>query len=108
MLIWVEALEIGINNLITSFPIEGTNFVEKFSLVGKKLFINESQFFEGVNENFLEFEVGGYQPLKKWLKDRTNTNLNFDSIMHYQKIISAINLTLQITEKIDLIGVNNT
>lgn len=100
--------DIGINNLITSFPIEGTNFVEKFSLVGKKLFINESQFFEGVNENFIEFEVGGYQPLKKWLKDRTNTNLNFDSIMHYQKIISAINLTLQIIEKIDLIGVNNT
>lgn len=30
---------------------------------------------------------GGYQPAQKWLKDRKGRDLEFDDILHNQKII---------------------
>jgi len=39
----------------------------------------------------LEYDkFGGYQPVQKWLKDRKNRKLEFDDILHYQKIITAL------------------
>lgn len=39
--------------------------------------------------------------MDKWLKDRKNRKLTFDEIETFCKIVSSINHTIKITEKID-------
>ena len=50
------------------------------------------------------FYIGGYQPAQKWLKDRKDRTLEFDDILHYQKIIVALTETDRIMKEIDKIG----
>lgn len=48
-------------------------------------------------------EVGGYQPLDKWLKDRKKANrvLSTDDKEHYMKIAVSLRETQKIMQKID-------
>jgi hypothetical protein len=39
--------------------------------------------------------------LKKWLKDRKGRALNFEDILHYQKIIHVLKSTAEIMQEID-------
>jgi len=52
-----------------------------------------------------EFYIGGYQPAQKWLKDRKNRKLEFDDILHYQKIIVALTETERLMRAVDEIGI---
>jgi hypothetical protein len=47
----------------------------------------------------------GYQPAHKWLKDRKARELNFEDILHYQKIIVALTETDRIMKEIDNIKI---
>jgi hypothetical protein len=47
-----------------------------------------------------EFYVGGYQPVQKWLKDRQGQVLNFDDILHYQKMIKALTENARMMQEI--------
>jgi hypothetical protein len=47
------------------------------------------------------FYIGGYQPAQIWLKDRKDRKLEFDDILHYQKIIVALTETDRIMREID-------
>jgi len=50
---------------------------------------------------FLSFKLDGYQPEKKWLKDRKGRVLGEDDVRHYHKIIKASVETDRIMKKID-------
>lgn len=98
-----------LNNLITRFPQGGNNSVEKehpryveptASQAGR-VYINKTQFFEGVDKSVWEMQIGGYQPLQKWLKDRVGRTLSFDELMHYQRIALALAQTQQHMQTID-------
>lgn len=45
--------------------------------------------------------VSGYQPLDKWLKDRSNKALTGDEIRHFQKIVVALSRSSKLMEEID-------
>ena len=90
-----------LNKFITSYPIEGDNVVSKIKYEGEKVFINKTQFFEGISEAVWNFSIGSYQPAQKWLKDRRQRTLTADDIFHYQKIIVALKRTIEIMQKID-------
>ena len=66
-----------------------------------KVKINDTQYFDNVPFDTYNFYIGGYQPLQKWLKDRKMTQLNFESIRHYEEMIHAIAETMRLTELID-------
>jgi predicted helicase len=68
-----------------------------------RIWINPKQYFSDIPLKVWEFYIGGYQPAQKWLKDRKGEQLSFDDILHYQKIIIALNDTISITQKIDQI-----
>lgn len=59
------------------------------------------QFFEGVPQEVWEFEIGGYQVLHKWLKDRRGRELSFDEKEHYQQIVVALAETMRLMDEID-------
>ncbi len=52
------------------------------------------------------FYFGGYQPAQKWLKDRKGRKLEFDDILHYQKIIVALSETDRLMKGIDDIEID--
>ncbi len=90
-----------VKNLITSFPIDGDCEVIKPEYKKGNVYINPTQYFEGVSELAWNFYIGGYQPAQKWLKDRKGRILGYDDIIHYQKIIVALEQTHQLMQNID-------
>lgn len=75
------------------YPIDGNNIVEKVSFVDGKVFINATQYFEGVSVIAWEFYIGGYQPAQKWLKDRKDLILTYEDIAYYQKLVASLERT---------------
>lgn len=90
-----------VNNLITTYPINGDNEVKKIEYKDGKVFINAVQYFDNVPKEAWEFYIGGYQPAQKWLKDRKDRILNYDDVFHYQKIIVALTETYRLMREID-------
>ncbi|MFZ4797290.1 MAG: type ISP restriction/modification enzyme [Bacteroidia bacterium] len=76
-----------------------------FLAVTGKVFINETQYFNNVPEVAWNFYIGGYQPAQKWLKDRKGRKLEFEDILHYQKIIVALTETDRFMKEIESIEI---
>ena len=94
-----------VENYITQYPIDGDNMVGKPQFKDGKVYINETQYFDNVPQVAWEFYIGGYQPAQKWLKDRKDRKLEFDDILHYQKIIVALSETDRLMKEIDKIEI---
>ncbi|MBA7579205.1 hypothetical protein ES708_21074 [subsurface metagenome] len=90
-----------VNQFITTYPIAGSDTVEKLAYKNGKVFINAEQYFGNVPEVTWNFYIGGYQPARKWLKDRKGHALTNTDIEHYQKIIVALAETNRIMKEID-------
>ncbi len=92
-----------LNNLITRYPVVGTNQVEtvRYDEANQRVYINKSQYFEGVSPEVWNFHIGGYQVCQKWLKDRKGRTLTFDDLLHYQKIVVALKETIRLMGEID-------
>ncbi len=92
------------------FKGEGDNEVETIGKKSYKLtnegvgqvWINESQYFDGVPQTAWDFYIGGYQPAQKWLKDRKGRELSFDDVMHYRKIVHILLETDRIMKTIEM------
>ena len=69
------------------------------------MFVNEDFCFDDVSETAWEFYIGGYQPAKKWLKDRKGSVLKAEDIRHYRKIVFALAETARVMGEIDGVGV---
>ncbi len=80
---------------------QGNNIIDKVKFVENKVYINATQYFENIPEIAWNFYVGGYQPAQKWLKDRKGRVLNYEDILHYQKIIKVLVETDKIMREID-------
>jgi hypothetical protein len=115
----------ALSRQVTHFPIPGDNLVEKghpkYQAPGEpepgtgkpleqgRVYINKGdvnagksgQFFEGVGPEVWEFQLGGYQVLEKWLRDRRGRNLAFDDLTHYQRIVVALQETIRLMVEID-------
>lgn len=109
-----------VEKYITQYPIDGDNkvtkirFEENYEIVDGntiihidpkypmgRVYINDVQYFQMVPKLAWEFYIGGYQPAQKWLKDRKERKLEFDDILHYQKIIVALYETDRLMKEID-------
>ncbi|MFQ5903873.1 MAG: type ISP restriction/modification enzyme [Candidatus Binatia bacterium] len=90
---------------ICRFQGKGDNRVEKqaYNQKEKRVYINKTQYFEGVEQEVWECQIGGYQVLDKWLKDRKKRILNLDDIKHYCRVVTALARTVQIQAEIDVL-----
>jgi len=95
-----------VEKYITQYPIDGNNAVGKTKYQDGKVYINDTQYFDNVPQVAWEFYIGGYQPAQKWLKDRKERKLEFDDILHYQKIIVALSETERLMKEIDKIVID--
>lgn len=94
-----------VEKYITQYPIDGDNVVTKPKYQDGKVYINDTQYFNNVPQTAWEFYIGGYQPAQKWLKDRKDRKLEYDDILHYQKIIVALTETDRLMKEINKIDI---
>ena len=94
-----------VEKYITQYPKDGSNVVVKPKYENGKVFINDTQYFDNVPQVAWDFYIGGYQPAQKWLKDRKQRTLEFDDILHYQKIVIALSETDRLMKEINKIEI---
>ena len=96
-------------DFITTYPVAAQKdnnitrirkFEETSEGVGR-VWINKEQYFDGVPTEAWNMIIAGYQPLDKWLKDRKDKHLTGDELLHYQKIVVALDKTIRTQERID-------
>ncbi len=94
-----------LNEYMTTFDKEGDDEVArgypKYRPKGGLVHINKTQYFGGVSQEIWDFHIGGYQVMRKWLKDRSGRKLSLDDKEHYQKIVVALSETIRIMTEID-------
>ena len=86
---------------VLKFQGDGDNQVEKVRYENNRVYINQSQYFEGIPGNVWEYQIGGYQVCDKWLKERKGRKLSLEDIKHFCKIVAALEKTLAIQNEID-------
>jgi predicted helicase len=69
--------------------------------VDGKVYISPSRWFEEVPDKVWNFYVGGFRVCEKWLKDRRGRTLSDQDILHYQRIVVALNETIRLMAEID-------
>lgn len=91
-----------LDNPVAKFYGKNSELVKSKAIYKEgKLYINDSQYFEKVEKEVWEFQVGGYQVLDKWFKDRISKHLDENNIRIVCKIITAITKTFEIQKQID-------
>jgi predicted helicase len=93
-----------VEQYITTYPELGTDIIGNPAFAHGRVWINDSQYFDGVPQAAWELCIGGSKPAQKWLKDRKGNHLSSDNIMYYQKIIAALTETVRLMEEIDGVG----
>jgi predicted helicase len=94
---------------ITGYPVAGDSNVEKVRYqephddVKGRIWINSTQYFEGIPKEVWEFHIGGYQVCDKWLKDRKGRQLTYDDLTQYQQVVSALAETIKLMKAIDAV-----
>ena len=68
-----------------------------------RVYINKGQYFAGIPKEIWEYQVGGYQVCDKWLKGRKERALLLEDIKHYCAIVTALQKTIGIQKKIDVL-----
>ncbi len=76
-------------------PAAGSNAVEqvRYDEAQQRVAINAAQWFSGIRPTDWRMQIGGYQPLEKWLKDRTGRTLSYEEIQHYLRMVVALRET---------------
>jgi predicted helicase len=86
---------------ICTYPIAGSNRVDKVSFDAGRISINTEQYFDGVPTEVWNYHIGGYQVAHKWLKDRKGRLLSFADLQHYQHVIGALAQTIRLQAEIN-------
>jgi len=100
-----------------SYPVAGDDLVgrgyPKYVAPGKKptgekdpvtagrVYVNSTQYFDGVPPEIWGSYVGGHQVCKKWLKDRQARTLDFADLRWYQGIVASLMESAGIIDEIE-------
>ncbi len=82
---------------------KGDNRIEsvKYNEEENRIYINTEKYFSGITPELWNYQIGGYQVLSKFLKDRKGRMM--DDPKFYGKIVTAIAQTIQLQKEIDKI-----
>jgi hypothetical protein len=97
--------ESGSDSIIARYPRyfpPGEDAPNGESVEEGRVYINESQYFRGVEPEVWEFHLGGYQICRKWLKDRKGGSIDaYSEKVHYKNIIATARETIRQLERVD-------
>jgi type I restriction-modification system DNA methylase subunit len=83
------------------FEGEGDGQIQgvRYEPSSQRVYISRSQYFEPVPLQVWAYQIGGYQVLEKYLKDRKGRRL--EDPVHYLRVATAISLTLEVQADIE-------
>jgi hypothetical protein len=92
-----------LDNPISRFCGKGDGAVTKveYDTDRGRVSINPTQYFDGVILDLWTYQIGGYQVLAKWLKDRKGRFLTSADTIHYSRIVTALSKTIMVQTEID-------
>jgi predicted helicase len=92
-----------LDNPISRFCGKGDGAVKKveYDADRGRVSINLTQYFDGVTSELWSYQIGGYQVLAKWLKDRKGRFLTSADTIHYSRIVTALSRTQVLQGRID-------
>jgi len=92
-----------LDNPISRFCGKGDSAVTKveYDADRGRVSINPTQFFDGVTPELWSYQIGGYQVLSKWLKDRKGRFLTSADTIHYSRVVVALARTEDVQRDID-------
>ena len=67
----------------------------------ERLYINPTQYFDHIPENVYQFQIGGYQVLEKYLKDRKERILTLTEVKTVRNTVKALAFTIEQMQTID-------
>jgi predicted helicase len=102
----LNLLEIAPIVLKISYPISQTGEVDnnkilKIAYKNNKLYINNKQYFEGIPEEVIKFNIGEHQVIKKWFEARKGYTLDYTDFEYLKRMFNIISLTLSLQREID-------
>ena len=109
-LIDAHLLRKGPAALRARFPVAGDNLVDKPRFAPGtegapgRVYINATQYFDGVPASTWAFKVGGYQVCEKWLKDRKGRTLSLQDLEHYSRTVAALTHTGALMAQIEAVA----
>jgi Predicted helicase len=85
------------------FEGEGDGQIQgvRYEPSSQRVYISRSQYFEPVPLQVWAYQIGGYQVLEKYLKDRKGRRL--EAPVHYLRVATAISLTLAVQAEIEAV-----
>lgn len=88
---------------ISKYQGKGLNLVEKviYGEPEKRIYINKDNYFDNIDKEVFEYQIGGYRVLSKWLKDRKGRYLSLEEITTYSRIVAALRRTIETQQQID-------
>lgn len=72
---------------------DGDLIIGNYQHKDNNVYINNSQRICNISNDIWEFQIGGYQPAQKWLKDRIGRKMTFDDIKAYRLVLYIISET---------------
>ncbi|NJN66704.1 MAG: DNA methyltransferase [Chloroflexaceae bacterium] len=82
-------------------PIEMVRYDERQG----RVLVGRERYVAGVEPETWAMQVGGYQPLAKWLKDRRGQTLGSSEVAHYLRMVVALRETRRLVGEIEaLVG----
>jgi hypothetical protein len=82
---------------VTTGPVEQVRYQERH----QRVMISNERYFEGIEQETWTIQIGGYQPLQRWLRDRKGRALSFDDALHYMRMVIALRETRRLMAEID-------
>ncbi len=67
----------------------------------RRLYVNESQWFEGISPRVWHYRIGGYRVLDRWLQDRAGRPLTWQEIQAFIRAATALGWTIEVQRRID-------
>lgn len=109
-LITLHTLQFDKSKINVRYPNNGSNVIEDkypiFQLTEDeskqgKIWINEKQYFEPVNQSIWDYELGGYQVCQKWLLDRRGQALSYDDLSHYMATVYSLEAAMELIPELN-------
>jgi hypothetical protein len=89
------------NNSLGNIGGTNNNKVDKPHWQNNRLYLNSEMYFDNVQKVVYDFQIGGYQVLDKYLKDRKGRELSLDEVENIENIVKVLSFTIETMAKID-------
>ena len=104
-LIKAHLLEAVPHSNIAEFMGKGSNYIEnvEYTLENKlgKIHVNKTQYFDNVPLDVWNFQIGGFAPIKKYLNEHKDREIELLEVEKMTTVIHSIAFTIEQMKKID-------